>query len=207
MKITKLVVAGSAALAVVGLAGCGQMENTAQSPSSAPSAPSAPSSAPDSASTSAPGTDPSPPAATGVPTSSADCKAADLRLTLGHGDAGAGSVYRPLVFTNKSSRTCLIQGFPGVSYVTGDNGTQVGDAATRVPPKGPVIHLAPGQSVSADVQFAQAGNFDQAACKPTPVRGLRVYPPHDTASMFVPMSTTGCAGHVPDPQLQVQTVK
>ncbi|GEL21390.1 hypothetical protein PSU4_03440 [Pseudonocardia sulfidoxydans NBRC 16205] len=140
--------------------------------------------------------------AAGVPR----CTSAELTLTLGQGDAGAGSVYRPLVFTNKGSRTCELTGFPGVSYVAGDDGHQVGPAAVMNGPHGPEISMAPGRSSQAQVQFVQVANFDAAVCKPTAVRGLRVYPPGETASMFVPMEGMGCAGDPPGPQLSVQTM-
>ncbi|MGD9988797.1 DUF4232 domain-containing protein [Pseudonocardia sp.] len=140
---------------------------------------------------------------TGVPR----CTSAELSLSLGQGDAGAGSVYRPLVFTNKGTRTCELTGFPGVSYVAGDDGHQVGPAAVMNGPHGPEISMAPGRSSQAQVQFVQVANFDAAVCKPTPVRGLRVYPPGETASIFVPMDgATGCAGTPPGQQLSVQTM-
>lgn len=134
------------------------------------------------------------------------CTSAELSLTLGQGDAGAGSVYRPLVFTNKGTRTCELTGFPGVSYVAGDDGHQVGPAAVMNGPHGPEISMAPGRSSQAQVQFVQVANFDAAVCTPTAVRGLRVYPPGETASMFVPMDGTGCAGNPPGPQLSVRTM-
>ena len=166
----------------------------------------------------APGTSSSPPSTAqaeqpptstgqGGVTNSAECKVADLKLSLRDGDAAAGTVYRSLVFTNKGSRTCTIQGFPGVSYVAGDDGHQVGPAAYRVGKKGPVITLKPGNSASADVGFVQVRNFDPAVCKPTEVRGLRVYPPHEYDSMFGPSAGTGCAGTPPGNQLTVATVK
>jgi hypothetical protein len=49
-------------------------------------------------------------------------------------------------------------------------------------------------------------NYDAAVCRPTPVRGLRVYPPGDTAALFVPAEGTGCAGTPPGDQLSVQTL-
>jgi hypothetical protein len=112
-----------------------------------------------------------------------------------------------LQFTNSGSRSCVIQGYPGVSYVAGDDGHQVGPAAFRVGTKGGPISLAPGATANAPVGFVQVGNFDPAVCQPTPVRGLRVYPPHETAAMFVAMDGTGCAGSPPDPQLLVRTVE
>ncbi|MFI7674890.1 DUF4232 domain-containing protein [Actinophytocola sp. NPDC049390] len=140
-------------------------------------------------------------------TNDAECKVADLKLSLRDGDAAAGTFYRSLVFTNKGSRTCTIQGFAGVSYVAGDDGHQVGPAAYRVGRKGPAVTLKPGDSASAAVGFVQVRNYDPAECKPTDVRGLRVYPPHEYDSMFVPSPGTGCAGDPPGNQLTVATVK
>lgn len=138
---------------------------------------------------------------------SAECKVADLKLSLGGGDAAAGTAYRHVVFTNKGGRTCTIQGFPGVSYVAGDDGHQVGPAAYRTGKKGPVVTLKPGASAFADVGFVQVANYDPAVCKPTAVRGLRIYPPHDYDSMFLPNPGTGCAGTPPGNQLTVATVQ
>lgn len=140
-------------------------------------------------------------------TASAECKVADLKLSLRNGDSAAGTTYRSLVFTNKGNRTCTIQGFPGVSYVAGDDGHQVGPAAYRTGKKGPVITLKPGATASSDVGFVQVANYDPAVCKPTAVRGLRVYPPHEYDSMFVAQPGTGCAGTPPGNQLTVATVK
>src|SRR5438270_5352872 len=57
---------------------------------------------------------------------SGECKAANLRLSLGQGDAAMSHQYIPLRFTNTGQTPCVMIGFPGVSYVTGDNGQQVG---------------------------------------------------------------------------------
>lgn len=143
----------------------------------------------------------------GKDTASTECKVADLKVSLGGGDSAAGTTYRAVVFTNKGNRTCTMQGFPGVSYVAGDDGHQVGPAAFRTGTKGAVVTLAPGGTAFADVGFVRVENFDAADCKPTPVRGLRIYPPHDYDSMFLPNAGTGCAGTPPGNQLTVATVK
>lgn len=135
-----------------------------------------------------------------------DCRATELALSVRDGNAAAGTVYRDLVFTNKGARTCIMQGFPGVSYVTGENGQQVGPAAFRVGRKGAPVTLPPGGTAAAPLGFVNVRNFDPAACRPTEIRGLRVYPPHDTAALFVPLSGLGCAGTPPDNQLTVKTV-
>jgi hypothetical protein len=54
--------------------------------------------------------------------------------------------------------------------------------------------------------LVNVANYDAAVCRPTPVRGLRVYPPGDTAALFVPAEGTGCAGTPPGDQLSVQTL-
>jgi hypothetical protein len=152
-------------------------------------------------STTAPASSPAPP-----PAGSGECTVADLTLTLGASEGTAGTTYRALVFANAGGRVCTIQGFPGVSFVAGEDGHQVGEAAVRVGEKGPVITLTPGATATAPLGFVNVGNFDPADCVPTPVRGLRVYPPHDTASEFVLFDTTACAGTPPSNHLTVRTV-
>ncbi|MGH3470351.1 MAG: DUF4232 domain-containing protein, partial [Thermocrispum sp.] len=110
--------------------------------------------------------------------------------------------------TNKSGSACVIQGFPGVSFVAGNDGHQVGAAAYRDGAKGSPVTLKPGATAYAAVGFTQVRNFDPADCKPTPVRGLRVYPPQETESMFLRNSGTGCANaDLGDNQLKVQTIR
>ena len=108
---------------------------------------------------------------------------------------------------NVSAKPCLIQGFPGVSYVAGDDGHQVGKDAFREGTKGNAVKLDPGQTAAADIQFVNVHNFDPGTCQPTAVKGLRIYLPQETASNFVPSEGTGCAGtKIPGNQLAVKTV-
>lgn len=150
-----------------------------------------------------------PPAGGGEPDTAktAECKPVNLKLSLGSGDGAAGHVFQALRFTNVSKVSCVIVGFPGVSYVTGDSGTQVGQPAQRDGKIGAQITLHPGQIASAIVSETDIGVFDPTECKPTATRGFRVYPPDSTASMFVAQTGRGCAGNPPSPQLRVQTIK
>ncbi|MBW0117632.1 DUF4232 domain-containing protein [Pseudonocardia abyssalis] len=134
------------------------------------------------------------------------CTTGELTGSLADGDAAAGSRFVTLVLTNTGTRTCELTGFPGVSYVAGDDGHQVGPAAAMDGPRGGEVRLAVGAAAGAQVRMVNVANYDAAACSPTPVRGLRVYPPGDTASLFVPMDGTGCAGTPPGEQLTVQTL-
>jgi hypothetical protein len=116
--------------------------------------------------------------------------------------------HRVLRFTNSGSRTCTMIGWPGVSYVTGDSGTQVGQPAQRTGAKGKTVTLAPGAVASTTIDAVDVGVFDPNACKQTAVRGYRVYAPDDTASMFISLGSgaMGCAGTTPSPQLSVVTI-
>ncbi|MGH3949733.1 MAG: DUF4232 domain-containing protein, partial [Pseudonocardiaceae bacterium] len=202
-----------ATLAAVALlaAGCGAATEEAGSVATNPPKTSAPVK---SAPTAATGEPSSPSQATGSATAARPaesepplCQSGDLELSLGRGDGAAGTVWRPLRFTNVSDSSCEIQGFPGVSYVAGEDGHQVGAAANRDGAKGAAVTVAQGATAYAAVGFAQVGNYDPDECKPTEVRGLRVYPPQETRSLFVEYSTTGCANEdIPGNQLTVQTI-
>lgn len=203
------VLLGVGALAAVLVAGCGGQTNTATSGSTSTSG----SSAGQTTATSVPAAMPTDsagagtaPSARATTTGTPDCKANTLKLSLGQGDAAMSHDYVPLQFTNIGKSSCVIVGWPGVSYVTGDNGQQVGAPAVRDGLIGKSITLAPGQVASAMVTEVQVAVFDANVCKPTAVRGLRVYAPNDTASMFIAQPTTGCAGNPPDAQLHVQTI-
>jgi len=135
------------------------------------------------------------------------CTTPELTLTLGAAGAAAGSVYQDLIFTNSTRHRCELTGFPGVSYVAGDDGHQVGPAAEMSGERGGPVILDPAGTAKAQLQLADVRLFDADTCMPTPVRGLRVYPPGDTASLFVPRDGTGCsATNLPGAQLAVQTV-
>ncbi|OLZ58085.1 hypothetical protein BS330_12680 [Amycolatopsis keratiniphila subsp. nogabecina] len=135
------------------------------------------------------------------------CQSDDVTMALGKGDGAAGSVYRPLLITNSSGEPCRIQGFPGVSYVAGDDGHQVGKPAERSGDKSDMVELSPGQAAAADVQFVNVHNYDPATCDPVPVNGLRIYLPQEADANFVPLDGTGCANpDIPGNQLTVKSV-
>jgi hypothetical protein len=191
----------AATLAVLGVLGTGcSGGGVPVVPPVAATPPAAPAAVPARSTPPAP---PPGPTETGTPR----CTTGELSAALGEGDAGAGSVYRPLVFTNTGPRTCALRGFPGVSYVAGDDGHQVGPAAEMSGERGDQVPIAPGATAVAPLQLVNVQNFDPAVCRPQLVRGLRVYPPGDTASLFVPMEGTGCAGTPPGAQLSVRTVQ
>jgi hypothetical protein len=134
------------------------------------------------------------------------CHTSELGGSLVADPAGgaAGSTYATLVLRNDSGRTCVVRGFPGLSYVGGDDGAQVGPAAAMQGGHGDPVQLAPGASAGARVRMVNAHNFDPADCAPVPTRGFRVYPPGETDSLFVAQDGTGCSGRPPGDQLTVE---
>jgi hypothetical protein len=122
------------------------------------------------------------------------CATGRLQAALTHLGAAAGSSYYDLVLTNAGTVTCTTGGYPGVSYVTSSAGTMVGAAAQRNP-SSPVVTLtlAPGQAARATLTETDSLNYPSSTCRLTSVAGLRVYPPNQTAALFVPQSTQAYA--------------
>ena len=175
-----------AALAVV--AGCGS--------SSSPSTPatSASSSSPaQSVSTSPPVPPPSTSVSPAVVSASA-CPNGSLKVTQGLGQGYAGGVYEVIDFTNTSSSTCTLYGYPGVSLVSGPPYVQIGLAAKR-DTSSPVslITLAPGDTANALLQIVDALNFPTATCSPAAATDLQVYPPGQTVAVYLPNQSEACA--------------
>jgi hypothetical protein len=141
------------------------------------------------------GSPPSSPSASAT-TAQTRCHTADLRVTATDDPAGdgAGHLGILLVFTNTSTRTCTMYGYPGVSFVTAENGQQVNDPAQRDSSGGAptLVTLAPTASAHASLRLAQPGNFGPA-CQPVNVAGFRVYPPDETAALFASSPQQACS--------------
>ena len=200
--------AGQAALAT--LAGCGPVDHAAGPAADSPTAsPSGSSSGPSPGSS---GGSSGEPDATGTPGgggthsarprasgahASRECRSADLRVSRADTEAGGmGHAIVRLVFRNTSSHACWMKGYPGVSYVTGDDGHQVGGAARRDrdrPPSTARVWLIPNAHAYASLNQVNPHNYPSARCPPTTVRGMRVYPPNETSALYVPGKTQACA--------------
>jgi len=127
------------------------------------------------------------------------CTTGDLSVRLGAAGGAAGSTYEPLVFTNKGSATCTLDGYPGVSFVAPSSGRQVGAAASHNSTHAAtLVTLTPGATASAMLQIANEGNYPAATCSPTTVSGLRVYPPGSTTAAYVAFTapTKACSTDV-----------
>lgn len=206
------IIIGAVALAAVGvLAGCasgGSSDATAtatatRTVTATPTAttPASPSSAPSATggTGSAGGTGGS---------ASGRCATADLAGSIAPGSGGAaGSVIVHLVLTNTGSTTCTLQGWPGVSFVGGGTGTQIGAAATQEQGSpNPSVTLTPGRAAVAPLKIGQAGNYSAADCDATTPDGFRVYPPGSKESLFVKDTDYRACGNTSATLLAVQAL-
>jgi Protein of unknown function (DUF4232) len=144
-----------------------------------------------------------PPTTTGPP----PCATSALRVSVGpSGGAAAGSSFYPIEFTNVSGASCTLYGYPGVSFVTGVGGTRIGIPATENPanPRR-LITLAAGRTGHAELQVVAAQNYPQADCGLVTAHWLRVYPPNQTAPLYVRFTAPTCTK--PRTILSVQTVQ
>jgi hypothetical protein len=185
--------AGLFAAGVILISGCSSGSPAAAPASSAPSS-SGPSATPAAASS-------SPAAAASTPASSTTtasggpgpCQSSALKVTLGKAGAAAGTAYYPIIFTNVSSATCTLYGFPGVSFTGETYKVQVGPAATRnhSSPEA-VVTLAPGATASALIAVVDAQNYSPGSCGLTTASGILVYPPNLTTSVGLPFNGYTC---------------
>ncbi|MDH6132471.1 hypothetical protein P3T37_001856 [Kitasatospora sp. MAA4] len=123
------------------------------------------------------------------------CSSSQLTAALTNSGVGAGQYYADLVFTNTSATTCTLTGYPGVSYVTA-NGVQSGNPAARSAGNPQtVVTLKPHGTATAQLHDSNGiSGYSPSQCDLSPADGLRVYPPGQTAALFVPWKTQHCAG-------------
>jgi hypothetical protein len=194
--------AAAAAVCCAGLVAACSSAGGSTPPSAAgkPGSSSAPSAGqPSSGSGSGSGSGGSPSTTTGEAGPSA-CATSILRGSVpAIGDAASGHYYYPLNLTNDSNAKCTLYGYPGVSFVTSADGSQIGAAATRDTPgqlgdqPAQAVTLAPGQTAHAVLELLTAGVYSPSACGLVTAHWLRVYPPGQTAPLYIGFSAQTCA--------------
>ncbi|WP_322748288.1 MULTISPECIES: DUF4232 domain-containing protein [unclassified Frankia] len=124
------------------------------------------------------------------------CLTVNLRVSAANLDNAAGHSYEQIILTNIGATSCVIGGFPGVSYVDA-GGRQLGAAADRTGGPGMPVPLLPGQHVTGVLAMIHTGI--QAGCEEpyqtAEAVGLRVYPPANLTALLLPGSgpETVCA--------------
>jgi Protein of unknown function (DUF4232) len=177
---------------VAAVAGCA-------SSSSPPSSPTAPASSASTSSAPAAGvtttvTLTAPPTSATATGGAPACATSSLKLTQGLAQGYAGGVYQVIDFTNTSSTSCTLYGYPGVSFVTAPPYNQIGLAAKRTtttPVK--LIRLRPGATANSLLQIVDALNFSTSTCGPVKAAYLRIYPPNQTVPVYLPNTSEACS--------------
>jgi hypothetical protein len=119
-------------------------------------------------------------------------------VVTGEGGAAAGSTYYPVNLTNTGSSSCSLFGYPGVSWVSGPSGSQIGQPATRNPVITPsTVVLAPGQTAHVTIQVVDAGNYDKSTCQPVTAHWLKIFPPGQFTALYVKFSAQTCSAKLP----------
>ncbi len=193
----RLVLAAVACAALAAVAGCSSSGSSApaasgQTAASAPAGGSPGASAPVGATSAGSGNSP----AVTSPSSAAaaaSCATSSLSVKPGLAQGYAGGVYQVIDFTNTSSVPCTLLGYPGVSLVSGPPYAQIGLAAKRTAGTAKLITLAPGATANALLQIVDALNYPSASCGPAQATALKVYPPNQTAPIYVPSKSTACS--------------
>jgi hypothetical protein len=176
--------------ALAALAACSSSTSSSGSPSTPASPATGTSTGTGTGTGAAPVTSPSPSASQA---GTQACANGTLQVKLGPSEGYAGGVDLAIYFTNTSSAACTLFGYPGVSLVSSSH-AQIGLAAKRTttaPAK--LVTLAPGATGTAQLQIADALNFPTSTCSPAQAADLRVYPPGQTAAVFLPDTSEGCA--------------
>lgn len=124
------------------------------------------------------------------------CATPDLKIDTDNMQGAAGSTLLDIVFTNTGDEDCSLEGYPGVSLVTDNNGTQLGASADREESgESDKVTLQPGDRATASVRITKVGALDPEECSPKAADGIRVYPPEETRSAYVEFKgLEGCTG-------------
>jgi hypothetical protein len=140
----------------------------------------------------------------------AACTPADLRVTAPYIEGATQHAIYDLRFTNVSRTACTLRGYPGASLVTAGNssGRPIGSPRPLLMPSGePVatVMLAPGQRAAALLGVAETVMFTGSSCIPAVAHWLKVYLPHASRAVYVPITADTCSSSS-DQVLEISTV-
>jgi len=138
--------------------------------------------------------------ATSTPVADGACMAPALSLRTVSADAGAGSRFNVLAFTNEGTSVCTLNGYASVALIGTDGrvrdgfrviqepGAYYGESSTIVP-----VRLAPDASAYFDLVSTAVAGEVPGETEPCPaVVAVRVSPPGDTGSAQAPLELNPC---------------
>ncbi|RMI33473.1 DUF4232 domain-containing protein [Nocardia stercoris] len=128
------------------------------------------------------------------------CTTSQLTLDKGVGGLQGGHWFLRLI--NHSANSCVLQGFPGVSYTNGPTGDPVGQPADREQTATPApVTVAP--NAAAQFEFIENDSLLEG-CAAVHTDTIRVYPPDNTESLTLWWPKVICPG--PDHMLTVRAI-
>ncbi|WP_168169491.1 DUF4232 domain-containing protein [Pseudonocardia sp. HH130629-09] len=198
-------VAGAGAALLLLLVGCGAAGPGSRPATSSPAAaaPATPAPATPDPATPVPASTPADPADEG-PAGPCTGDTLDVSATAPRTDGPAEVSY--LVFRNIGDGACVLDGYPGVAFVAGNEGTRVGPRAAIDGPRARV-RLARGAAATAPLRVRATASYPEADCVPEQARGLRVTPPGGSGGRSVPRPGPVCSADPAPPQTTVGSVE
>ncbi|HEX2902736.1 MAG TPA: DUF4232 domain-containing protein [Jatrophihabitans sp.] len=103
------------------------------------------------------------------------------------GSGAAGHQFAFIQFTNNSTSSCSLTGYPGIQLLS--HGQPLGVPATRSGKPIATVTLAPGTSASAGITV-------DSACNAPISDSVQVIPPNRTDKLVLPLALRGCAAQV-----------
>ena len=134
----------------------------------------------------------------------ADCRIDEMRVEMAPDPSASGADFDAYLvwMTNLSTRSCQLLGYPGVDFMAGPDGPQIGHDGFRDRVYTPSrFSIRPGQRAAAEVRITHAAAVP--ACQPVTVGGVQVYVPNTKSPVFIAMPVEACG----NPQAIQMTVR
>lgn len=135
--------------------------------------------------------------AAGGGTANGACAASGLKVTVDASAAGAaaGSTYYPIDFTNASSSSCRLDGYP-VAWFATSAGQRIGTAAApdrSATARPRPVSLRPGATAHAWLRIADAANYPVTSCRPVTAHVLLIRAPGAAGTSSVRRAFPACS--------------
>lgn len=122
-----------------------------------------------------------------------NCRPAQLAVSLGTPQGTAGTIYYPIIFTDRGG-ACWVWGVPSIQPVVGKHHHPQGPTATNMS-RGemPARHrLVRGGAVSVGFGVAESGNYTPSACRARNASGVVVSLAPFTRATYVALRISVC---------------
>jgi len=123
------------------------------------------------------------------------CLASALSVSVAKGSGAGGHEAFVVVFTNISSRTCSLHGYPTTAWFDGPGGVRLQASVTQEAPSGPIatVTLSPDQKAATTVWTDNPDVPSPSSCNPVAASAVAVETPSDTKALMAPIGITVCS--------------